>query len=118
MKVSIAIIVILVQGIIIMIMMIINFAKVGLIPDSLLPNYSVCFCLREFSILSPNRNLFFSDIICTYRVKRLVISNNKLFTNNKSIASDLLLCVVFIQYYILKAYIIKCEANSNFQRCI
>jgi len=59
MKVSIAIIVILVLGIIIMIMMIINFATVGLIPDSLLPNYSVCFYLRKFSIFSPQSQLIF-----------------------------------------------------------
>ena len=60
MKVSIAIVVILVLGIIIiMIMMIINFATVGLIPDSLLPDYSVSFCLREFSMFSLQSQLNF-----------------------------------------------------------
>ena len=61
-KFSIAVIVVILKGIIIIIIitvMIINFAALVLIPDSVLPNYSVCFCLREFSIFSPQSQLIF-----------------------------------------------------------
>ena len=52
MKFSIAIIVGLVRGIMMMIItiIIIHFAAFDLIPDSVLPNYSVCFCLREYPV--------------------------------------------------------------------
>jgi len=58
-KFSIAVIVVILKGIIIITVMIINFAALVLIPDSVLPNYSVCFCLREFSIFSPQSQLIF-----------------------------------------------------------